>query len=257
MLFEIDRHHLLVGFLFGQSFFHQRLDLYPGRKGRNGRLDIFVQHTVLGEVQVVDISHDSGLRIAVHVLFQIAGNKDDRIDRTLLHHPFALVHTGNPVGHLRRRRSVDHPDELTRQRRIVLIEHGYRHVVRHSAAEQHDEEQERQDRQPHRKPVKDLVVAERPDFPDKYPPECSDIFHFFRNLKPHLRRTETRTAAGNPSLRQPLIYRISSQFTVTVIPGRKPSTLATGRALTSNVRISKSPLVRVADQVAYSACTAI
>lgn len=50
---------------------------------------------------------------------------------------------------------------------------------------------------------------------------------------------------------------MSFQFTSTLIPGRMYSTSCVGLALTAKVRMSKPPCVRVADQVAKSACTAI
>lgn len=50
---------------------------------------------------------------------------------------------------------------------------------------------------------------------------------------------------------------ILSQSTRTLMPGRRFSTGAVGRALTANVRISNPPCVRVAAHVAKSACGAM
>ena len=43
VFFKIDWHHLVVGFRFGQSLFHQRLQLDAGRKSRGDSQNILVQ----------------------------------------------------------------------------------------------------------------------------------------------------------------------------------------------------------------------
>ena len=79
----------------------------------------------------------------------------------------------------------------------------------------------------------------------------------WRRMRVISRQREAHVLWKNPGIAFRPAYSIRLQSTSTLMPGRMYSTQVTGLALTVKVRMSKPPCVRVAAQVAKSACGAM
>ena len=232
MAVEADGHQLRHGLPFGEPLFHEDLQLHPGGEGRHGGLDVLREQSVHRDVRARDIVFDVGLAVAQDLLLEEGRDLDDGHHLAFADEPFALPHRLHAVGDERRRRVVDHLHYLARERRVVLVEHGDRDVADRTLVEKQGEECKRDDGQQDRQ-----HEVHRLAFGPAQLPLCG----------------------GAAVLQKPRhrYLAILSQSTRTLMPGRRFSTGAVGRALTANVRMSNPPCVRVAAHVAKSACGAM
>ena len=225
-------HELRHGLPLGQSLLHEQLQLDARREGRHGRLDVFRQQSVHGDIGSRNVILDMRLAVAQDILLEKRRNLHDGHDPPFAHQTLAFVHRLHSVGDQRRGRVVDHLRHLARKGRVVLVEHGHRHVADRPLVEQQGEEGERRRREEEHQHEVHRLVRQPPQFP---PQHGSGIFQQSAHR-----------------------YRpILSQSTSTLIPGRMFSAAETGRAFTAKVRMSNPPCVWVAAHVAKSACGAM
>ena len=158
MLDETHGHDLRHRLFLGQPLLHEQLQLHACLKGRDGRLQVFRQQSVDGDVRAAHRTFDMGLAVAEDVLLEKRRNVDDGRDTSFAHEPLGLLHALHLVGDHRRRRVVDHLRHLARQRRVVFVEYGDRDVARHAPLEDDGEEGERHDgKHHHQHPVHGLT----------------------------------------------------------------------------------------------------
>lgn len=215
-----------------EPLFHEDLQLYPGGEGRHGGLDVLREQPVYCDVRTRDVVFDVGLAVAQNVLFEEGRDLNDGHHLAFTDEPLSLLHRLHAVGDECRRCVIDHLHHLARERRVVLVEHGDRDVADRTLVEKQGEERERDDGQQDRQ-----HEVHRLAFGPAQLPLCG----------------------GAAVLQKPRhrYWAILSQSTSTLMPGRRFSTGAVGRALMANVRMSNPPCVRVAAHVAKSACGAM
>ena len=146
---------------------------------------------------------------------------------SLLHLLACLGERGRRHDHLGLAERVQLPDQVSGGRRIIQIDHGDRQIRRQTAMHQRDKKDQAYDRSDQHTEK----VYRRRDHTAHLP------------LGYQLNLMQTLLTGHNISL--PFF------FNITDIPGRKSATFSNGRARTSKVFASYSPMVFVAFHAAY------
>ena len=164
MFHETHRDDLCHRLFLGQPLLHEQLQLDARLKGRYGRLQVFRQQAVDGDVRPAHRAFDMGLAIAEDILLEECRNMDDGRNSPFAHQSFGLLHALHLIGDHCRRGVVDHLRHLARQRRMVFVQHGDRDIAGDTSLENDGEKGERNHGQHHHQHPVHGLTGDAPQF---------------------------------------------------------------------------------------------
>ena len=203
---EIDTDRLQERlYLFGGIALGPHRGLSYGRRAEGGDgLQILHQQRTRHDRGEVVIIRDLRTAGREQLFCRALGDVEESVDLVLLNGMASLSDTRITSHHLRALEAVETTDDAAGGGCIIEVDDTDRHILRQSLVHQRSEEQQREERK------------------DQHAEAVNAILQ--KNLAFTLRN-------------RPDVYQVS-HLMIRLMPGRRPSSFSTGRALTSNVRRS-------------------